>query len=216
MIKITLGKAVLFSTITLSSTLFAAQTPAVPAPPAPQPSIAPPKSFEERITALENEVKEIKRKGNFEELALDKANAASNEVAKWTEEKLLEVYSYNFMNYHAVIKSIKNFFTQPGYESYVNAMQDSKNIEVLNSKKLIVYAIPRGGAEVIKEGVSQGIYTWQIRVPLLVSYRNEDGVIERKIDVDAEVVRQPLKTSERGYAIHVIQAKEVDAPKQTP
>lgn len=179
--------------------------------PATLPAV-PEKTLEERIQNLENEVKEIKKKGKFEEIALDKANAASSEVLKWTEDKLLEIYSYNFMNYHDAIKYIKSFFTQPGYDSYVKALDDANNLEILTSKKMIVYAVPRGGATVEKEGVMDGIYTWEIKVPLLVSYQNKDGVVERKIDVNVEVVRQPYQASERGYAIHAIQAKEIDAP----
>lgn len=172
-------------------------------------------TLEQRVKALENDVKNIKKRGKFEDIALDKANASSSEVLSWSQDKLLEIYSYNFMNYHDVIKYIKNFFTQPGYDSYLKALDESKNRDVLESQKLIVYAVPAGGAVVEHEGIVDGIYEWNIKVPLLVSYRNDHGTIQRKLDVNLIVVRVPNTESERGYAIHAIRAKEVTEANPT-
>lgn len=171
-----------------------------------------PKTIEERVSDLEKEIKDIKKRGKFEDVALDKANAASSEVLGWSQAKILEIYSYNFMNYQDVIKYIKDFFTQSGYDSYLKALEDSKNKDILQDQKLIVYAVPAGGAEVEKEGVVDGIYQWTLKVPLLVSYVNDKGTIKRKLDVEVIVVRLPNDQSARGYAIHAIRAKEVTEP----
>lgn len=181
--------------------------------PAPTPTVT--KSLEERVSDLEKDVKDIKKHGKFVDIAMDKANATSDEVLGWSQDKLLEIYSYNFMNYQDVVKYIKDFFTQPGYDSYLKALEDSKNKEVLQQQKLIVHAIPAGGAKIEKEGAVDGIYEWEIKVPLLVSYVNDKGTVNRKLDVELVVVRLPLEQSPRGYAIHAIRAKEVSEPQET-
>ncbi|MFI4937713.1 MAG: DotI/IcmL family type IV secretion protein [Candidatus Berkiellales bacterium] len=168
---------------------------------------------EKRVTTLENEVEKIEDLGGFKDKSLEQSNMSSDEIQKLATDNLLKIYSYNFLNYEQVLKNIRSLFTQDGYDSYMKALDESKNLDIIKSDKLKVSSVLGGETSVLKEGVVGGIYTWEVQVPLLVSYKSPTKKTEQQMNVVVEMVREHLDKAPKGVLIHAITATIGEAQK---
>jgi len=171
-------------------------------------------SIESRLDIIEKQLKEVRIKTRLEELPLKQPNITQDELLKWTTDSILEIYSYNYLNYQQVLKNIRPLFTKAGYDSYMTALQESKNLEAVKNKKLVVIGVPSGLSQIINEKTVNSVYTWEVQIPLMVAYQSAEKEIQQRIIVTAEVVREPYSDALMGVAIHAITAKLED-PKQT-
>lgn len=174
------------------------------------------KEIQGRLDIIEKDIKDIKIRGKLEDLPLKQPNLTSEELLKWVTDSIVEVYSYNFLNYQMVLNKIRPYFTDLGYESYIKALEDSKNLEAVKNKKLVVNAIPTAKAAIVKEGALNAVYTWEIQIPLLVSYQSGEKEMQQRIMVNIEVVREPYAEADKGVAIHSITAKVVSSESIQP
>lgn len=178
------------------------------------------KALEKRMDQVEKDVYLIKSIGKFEDLPVTQPIATAD-VLSWSTESALEIYNYDYLNYQYILKKIKPLFTQAGYESYLKALEDSKNLELVKTKKLFVSAVPTGEPFVSKEGMSEeGVYKWEVQMPVMVTYKSNTQLVQQQVNIAMDVVRTKLSESRAGIAIHSItanvtstQAPAVEAPK---
>lgn len=165
------------------------------------------KAVIKRVEQLEKEVANIKQIGKFQDLPINQSMLTANEVMSWSTESVLEIYNYDYLNYQYTLKKIKPLFTSAGYESYIKALEDSKNLDLVKSKKLFVSAVPTSEPFISKEGVSdEGIYRWEVQVPVMVTYKSATQLVQQQVNMTLDVVRVSLPESRAGIAIHSITA----------
>src|SRR5205807_1923771 len=79
------------------------------------------------------------------------------------------------------------------------ALNKSNNIKVVEDRKLVASATSVEPAMIVKKGINKnGIYTWQIKLPLIATYENESRVIKQNLMVNLLVARN---TSPSGIGI---------------
>lgn len=172
------------------------------------------KSLEKRMDQLEKDVYLIKSIGKFEDLPVTQPIAAAD-VLSWSTASAIEIYNYDYLNYQYILKKIKPLFTSAGYESYLKALEDSKNLELVKTKKLFVSAVPTGEPFVSKEGMSEeGVYKWEVQMPVMVTYKSNTQLVQQQVNIAMDVVRTKLAESRAGIAIHSITANVTST--QTP
>lgn len=165
------------------------------------------KTLTKRVEQLEKDVANIKQIGKFQDLPTNQAMLATNEVLSWSTESVLEICNYDYLNYQYTLKKIKPLFTSAGYESYIKALEDSKNLDLVKSKKLFVSAVPTSEPFISKEGVSdEGVYKWEVQVPVMVTYKSATQLVQQQVNMALDVVRVSLPESRAGIAIHSITA----------
>lgn len=172
------------------------------------------KEIEVRISLLERDVSEL-RLSKASSVPLNQANLPSAQVLIWAGKTLQEVYTYNYKNFPQVLTSIRHHFTQPGYDSYMKALDESKNMQVVQDKKLAVSG-KAGKGTVVKESLNNGIYTWEVQIPIEVTYEGVGESIKQNIVANLEIVRVPNADSPAGIAIHSITAVSADQAKAAP
>lgn len=179
------------------------------------------KAMGKRLDQVEKDLAVIKSVGKFEDLPVSQAMLTGPEVLSWGTESVLQIYNYDYLNYQYTLKKIKPLFTPDGYQSYLKALEDSKNLELVKSKKLFVSAVPTGEPFISKEGASEeGVYKWEVQIPMMVTYRSTTQLVQQQVNMALDVVRVKLADSRFGVAIHSItanvtatQAPPVDTPK---
>jgi hypothetical protein len=172
------------------------------------------KAVEERIEKLEKEVHSLSIDKSVED-PLNQTQLSSPEVLNWTKKALNEIYTYNYQNHKEVLNNIRRYFTPSGYDSYVKGLEESKNIKTVEEKKLTVSAVIDQNGEILKQGVEKDIYTWQIKVPLLVTYHNDKDTFKQNLNVTVEITRVKFSQSLQGIAINYLTA-EIATPTEKP
>ncbi len=172
-----------------------------------------------RLDQVEKDLAVIKSIGKFEDLPLAQAMLSEPEVLDWSTQSVLEIYNYDYLNYQYTLKKIKPLFTPAGYESYLKALSDSKNLELVKEKKLFVSAVPTGEPFISKEGATEeGVYKWEVQVPVVVTYKSTTQLVQQQVNMAIDVVRVQLSEARSGVAIHSITANvtATQAPTAAP
>lgn len=171
--------------------------------------------IEGRLDQIERAIKEINIKGKFEELPLKQPNLTNDELLNWVTDAIVSIYSYNYLNAEQALNKSRQYFTDNGYDSFMKALKESKNLETVKSKKLIVNALAQSSATILKEGDVDGVYTWQIQLPLEVTYQGANNDFKQNMDIQVEVVRQTYTQTPKGIAINAVTAKLLSTTDQS-
>lgn len=137
----------------------------------------------------------------IELIPLDQPNLSTNTLLQWTTQAATSAYTYNFVNYRDAFQQARNYFTPEGYKNYLKAIEDSRNLEAVKEKKLVVSSVPTGAPIVVNEGRIAGRYAWQVEMPMLISYQSATEVIRQNIKLTMLIVRIPTLDSPKGIGI---------------
>lgn len=134
-------------------------------------------------------------------IPLNQANLTDNELLQWAVEAAVACYSFNYENYRKALQDARIFFTKEGYEFFMRALNDSNNLQAVIEKKMIVSAKPTGAAVVLNQGAKQGLYSWDVKLPMEISYRNETTPIRQYVVLTMRIVRTSTLESPSGVGI---------------
>ncbi len=99
--------------------------------------------------------------------ALDKPNVSSAVIESFAQEAVLELSRYDYTNFDEQINSVLNrFFTKNGKQAYYTSLDISGNLKKVKANKMISRAIVTRSAQIQKESVRNGQYTWLVAVPV--------------------------------------------------
>jgi intracellular multiplication protein IcmL len=135
------------------------------------------------------------------ETALNKPNLNENEILNWAAQAMMEVNTFNFVNYETVILKNKKYFTTEGYESYQNELKETKILERMLEKKLVLTAVPTDAPQITKEGELAGRYLWKVKVPMEFRFRSVKTVMTNPGTITLLIMRVPTIQSPTGIAI---------------
>jgi len=132
---------------------------------------------------------------------LDQPNLSPNTLVQWATQASTAAYTFNFVNYREAFQYARGFFTTEGYNNFIKALSDSRNLEAVKEKKLVVSSVPTGVPVIVNEGKIGDRYAWQVEMPMLISYQSATEVIRQDIKLSLLVVRVPTLDSPRGVGI---------------
>lgn len=136
---------------------------------------------------------------------LNRPNIALNNLRTWVGMSLLDIFDYNFLNYNQKLGDIQKFFTQKGYDDYIEKFRESKILETVLANKLIIKATMTDTPTLVYRGVvridGRPTYAWRWRVPLVMQYVSASERENKPIDAIVTVQRVPTSTDPRGFGI---------------
>jgi len=94
---------------------------------------------------------------------------SSTAVKSWVSQALPALFDIDFVNYHRNMDNSRKYFTDTGWQSFLNAF--SPVLSKIKSEQLVTNAVVTDVPYVYKKGVRGGIYTWEVQVPLLITYQ---------------------------------------------
>jgi intracellular multiplication protein IcmL len=137
-------------------------------------------------------------------VALDVANQSDASVLQWANQAAIAAYSYNFVNYREELRAASGFFTGEGWQQFVNALEQSNNLDAVKAKKLIVSAVATGAPIILQKGLLNGRYAWRIQMPVRVTYQSANEFTQNDNIITLLVTRVSTLNSPRGIGISQI------------
>ncbi|CDZ76918.1 Macrophage killing protein with similarity to conjugation protein [Legionella massiliensis] len=132
---------------------------------------------------------------------LNEPNQSDSAVLQWSNQAAIAAFTYNFVNYRDELQSSSGFFTADGWTQFLNALQQSNNLDAVKAKKLIVSAVATRAPIILQKGLLNGVYSWRVQMPILVTYQSASEFSQQNNVVTMLITRVPTLNSPRGIGI---------------
>lgn len=132
---------------------------------------------------------------------LNEPNQSDSAVLQWANQAAIAAFTYNFVNYRDELQASSGFFTADGWQQFLSALQQSNNLEAVKAKKLIVSAVATRAPIILQKGLLNGIYSWRVQMPLLVTYQSASEFSQQNNVVTMLINRVSTLNSPRGIGI---------------
>lgn len=134
-------------------------------------------------------------------VSLAEPNLSTPALMSWVAQAATEVMTYGFNDYKRRLQEASRHFTRTGWDSYTQALQRSRTIDMVEANQQVVTAAPRGAPVLISEGMYNGRYQWQIQIPMVVTYQSGAKKRSSSLMVTVVVVRVARLESPNGVGI---------------
>lgn len=132
---------------------------------------------------------------------LDLPNQSDSAVLQWANQAAIAAFTYNFVNYREELQASSGFFTADGWTQFLNALQQSNNLDAVKAKKLIVSAVATRAPIILQKGLLNGAYSWRVQMPILVTYQSASEFSQQNNVVTMLITRVSTLNSPRGIGI---------------
>lgn len=140
---------------------------------------------------------------------LNTPGMSSSAINNWIIEGIMAGYHFNFKSVDQAIEHLYDYFTEPAVESFKESLQQLGIIDTVVKLKMIAEGQALGAPEVLNEGVINGRYSWQVRIPIQIIMSNQIRQTATKLDVELLVVRVPELVSPMGVLVEKYSAKQI-------
>lgn len=120
---------------------------------------------------------------------LNQPNLSDKDLIQWASQAVLSVYTYNFINYRQVFQDNRQYFTAAGWQQFITALSQSRNLDAVTSKKLVLSAVLSSAPVITRESVVNGNYTWELQLPVMVTYQSLSETFHQNLIVVLTVQR---------------------------
>lgn len=133
---------------------------------------------------------------------LNEPNLSDRALIQWATNAVLAVYTYNFNNYRQVFQDSRQYFTDDGWQQFITALSQSRNLQAVQDKKLVLSAVVSSAPIVNREYVAgNGKYTWEIQLPVMVTYQSLSEEFHENLVIVLRVQRVSTLDSSDGVGI---------------
>lgn len=141
-------------------------------------------------------------KGHIEKLnPLDEPNTSDSVVRQWANIAVVDTFTYDFVNYEKSLQLVSQYFTDKGWYTYLRSLNDSNNLPTVIRKKLVVSAVAIKPPSILKKGMVNGVYSWRIQIPMLVTYQSASEFMQQNLLVNLLVARISTLENSKGLGI---------------
>lgn len=135
---------------------------------------------------------------------LNEPNLSDTSVVQWANEAIIDLYTYDFFNYRKQVYSKRRFFLDRGWDSFIKGLKSSGIIKEIRDKKLRVSAIVVKQALLQRKGPILGVYSWSIKLPVLVNFESASESRQQRYLARMIVQRRSPLHDARGIGISSI------------
>ena len=132
---------------------------------------------------------------------LNQPNLSTPALMSWVAQASTEVMTFGFNDYRRRLQEASRNFTRRGWESFTQALQKARIIEMVEANQQVVTAAPQGAPILDSEGLVAGRYQWIIQLPLVLTYQSGARTKSDNLLVSVVVVRVPRLESPNGVGI---------------
>jgi intracellular multiplication protein IcmL len=139
------------------------------------------------------------------EIPLNQPNMSTEKIANWVIDAIESSYSYDFINYRQQIQSSQQYFSDYGWQKYIQSLKDSNNLLALTTRKMIVTAKVVATPKLVVQGLLGGIYAWKFSIPVLLNYSyppyNKTSQFDNPLNITVIISRRSTTESDSGLGI---------------
>jgi len=132
---------------------------------------------------------------------LSEPNLSSPALLSWAAQSATETMTFGFHDYRRRLQESSRHFTREGWASFVKALQDSGIIDAVETNRQVITAAPRQAPTILSEGMLNGVYTWKLELPMMVTYQTGSQQRNVSMTIQLTVVRVPKLESPNGVGI---------------
>lgn len=138
----------------------------------------------------------------IQDIPLNLPNVSITVLLNWVTENMMDLHSFNFINYASIIEDNRKHFTKDGFDTLLEAFRANKIVETVLEKKYVIRGVPSSAPHITKEGTLANFYLWKITIPMTLYYRNVDTSRLDDVEITLLVVRVP--TTEAPFGIQIL------------
>lgn len=143
-------------------------------------------------------------------VAINEPNTSDYAILQWANTTIISAFSYDFYNYKTELQQVSQFFTEDGWSAFISAIQASNNLDQVVAKKLIVNAVATSPPIILQKGELNGVYSWRIQMPVLVTYQAASGFNPQNLIITILVTRISTLDSYKGIGIQQFISSDYD------
>lgn len=132
---------------------------------------------------------------------LNEPNLSTPALMSWVAQASTEVMTFGFNDYRRRLQEASRNFTRRGWESFTQALQKARIIEMVEANQQVVTAAPQGAPILESEALVAGRYQWIIQIPVVLTYQSGARMKSESWLVTVVVVRVPRLESPNGVGI---------------
>ncbi|HEY8190631.1 MAG TPA: type IVB secretion system apparatus protein IcmL/DotI [Micavibrio sp.] len=134
-------------------------------------------------------------------VSLDQPNLSAPALMSWVAQSATEVMTFGFNDYRRRLQEASRNFTRRGWESFTQALDRSRIIEMVEANQQVITAAPQGAPVLQSEGLVNGRYQWTVQIPMIVTYQSGTKTRSDRLLITVVVVRTPRLESPNGVGI---------------
>ena len=142
---------------------------------------------------------------------LTQSNVNDGDLIRFASDTVKGVNTYDYVNWRDQLQQQSSRFTEGGWKAYLDSLTSRDTITSVQNRRMVVTPVFKGPSIIEKQGPvasNNNRYTWIVKVPVEVRYLPSDTTgesISQEGVVTLYVVRVPLATNQRGYAVWLYQ-----------
>ncbi|MGH0003767.1 DotI/IcmL/TraM family protein [Pseudovibrio ascidiaceicola] len=125
------------------------------------------------------------------------------EIIEWGTRAAKQSYTFTFKQTDQQLKDLRQYFTQEGWTSYLQALGRRSLIDRVNNGGIITQVTPTRSGVIVNSGLvkQSSRYGWRMELPINVSFQNANGVVAEKYTVDMTIITVPETENPNGLGI---------------
>lgn len=134
-------------------------------------------------------------------IPLSQPNLSKPALLSWATQAATEVMTFGFNDYRRRLQEASRHFTRQGWLSFTQALQRADIVEAVRTNRQAISAAPRSAPVLVSEGVVNGRFQWEVRIPLNVTTAFGGATKSDVWNVHLKIVRVPTLESPNGVGI---------------
>lgn len=134
-------------------------------------------------------------------IPLNRPNQPDDSILQWASQAAVASFSYSYVNYREELQASSGFFSGVGWKNFMQALQQSNNLEAVKTKRMVVSAQLVGTSKIIIKELVNDLYEWRIDVPVLVTYQNDTEYTQQYNMVNILLSRVSMLNAPKGVGI---------------
>lgn len=127
-------------------------------------------------------------------------NLLPDTILRWASKAATVSYTFDFVNYNKQIAAARPYFTEDGWQDYLNSV--SRLINTIVQGQLFINGVVSGAPVISNQGPLPGRgYVWRVQIPFLVTYQSANITTKRSFYVMLSIVQVPTSVNKQGIGI---------------
>jgi intracellular multiplication protein IcmL len=131
----------------------------------------------------------------------DQPYLTNPEVLQWVSIVIPAAFNVDFLQLDAQVAKNKQYFTDNGYQVYLNQLNNYVDRTMLQSDKMFVHSKPTSAPLIVDKGVLIDRYAWKVQMPINISYAGTKKIPEVNLMLQVLVVRTDTSNNLTGILI---------------
>lgn len=147
----------------------------------------------------------------FPMIPLGEPYLSQGALLTWFVECATSTNTYDFVNFQKQFQQNSACFTGRGWEEFTAAVLRAGTLDTVKAQRLVASAVANGAPIVTREGIRNGIYSWEIELPVTVTFQGGQAgrsLITQRLLLTSVVSRISTSESRNGVGIDHYVAQE--------